>query len=132
MGKKGKITVDKRLYPGYIWIKMEEKEELMKVISGIRGVLYFAGKGRGPQPVKDEEMAVVLSLSGKEKEMGAPVAEVPFKEGDSVRIIDGPFADFCGEIEAVYRDRQRLRVVITVFGRKTPVEVNFWQVEPVY
>ena len=58
MSKKGKVTVDKRLYPGYIWIKMEDKEELMKVISGVRGVLYFAGKGRGPQPVKDEENSV--------------------------------------------------------------------------
>ena len=110
-------------------IKMEPIDELFKLISEIRGVASFAGKGRVPQPLREEEVRIMFGLAQKKE---AKEVELPFSKGESVRIVDGPFADFTGVIDEIFPDRDRVRVLVTVFGRQTPVELAFYQVEPIY
>ncbi|MCK4595432.1 transcription termination/antitermination factor NusG [candidate division WOR-3 bacterium] len=126
IGKGKRIKVEKKIYPGYILLQMEPDEEVIKLISNIPGVMPFSGFGRKPYPVEEEEVSHILGLQ-KDKEK---IEEVPFSKGDSVRIVDGPFADFAGIIEEIYQERDRLKVMVTVFGRSTPVELSYFQVEP--
>lgn len=127
VGRGKKIKVEKKIYPGYILILMEDDEEIIKLISNnVPGVMPFSGYGRKPYPVDEEEVSHILGLE-KDKEK---VEEVPFIKGDSVRIVDGPFTDFTGTVEEIYQERDRLKVMVTVFGRSTPVELSYFQVEP--
>lgn len=128
LGKKGKVEVEKKLFPGYIAIHMEPDEELFKLIARTPGVLSFGKRGREPQPISEEEKDRML---GYIKPEAGKVAEVLFTKGESVKIIDGPFADFTGTIEELYPEKERIKLMVTVFGRQTPVEVSFFQVEPV-
>lgn len=125
IGKGKRIKVEKKIYPGYILLQMEPDEEVIKLISNVPGVMPFSGFGRKPYPVEEEEVSHILGLQ-KDKEK---IEEVPFSKGDSVRIVDGPFADFAGIIEEIYQERDRLKVMVTVFGRSTPVELSYFQVE---
>lgn len=127
-GKKKKTEVEKKLYPGYIVIHMEPEEELFKLIASTQGVLSFGKKGKEPQPILEEEKDRML---GYIKPEAGKVAEVLFTKGESVKIIDGPFADFAGVVEEIYPDKERIKLMVTIFGRQTPVEVSFFQVEPV-
>ena len=127
LGKKGKITVEKKFYPGYIAIQMEPKDELFKVISRTPKVLGFGDKGKNPQPMSKEEAERMLAYAKPEE---GRVSEIPFTRGESVKIIDGPFADFTGVIEEMYPERERIKLMVTIFGRQTLVEVGFLQVEP--
>ena len=126
IGKGKRIKVEKKIYPGYILLQMEPDEEVIKLISNVPGVMPFSGFGRKPYPVEEEEVSHILGLQ-KDKEK---IEEVPFSKGDSVRIVDGPFVDFAGIIEEIYQERDRLKVMVTVFGRSTPVELSYFQVEP--
>lgn len=128
LGKKGKITVEKKLFPGYITICMEPSEGLFKLISRTPGVLKFGRMGKAPQQLSPEEAERML---GYVKAEGGKVAEIPFMKGESVKIIDGPFANFTGVIEEMYPDRERVKLMVTIFGRQTPVEVGFVQIEPI-
>ncbi|MBI4722497.1 MAG: transcription termination/antitermination factor NusG [Candidatus Stahlbacteria bacterium] len=124
--REGKIEVDKKLYPGYVAIYMEPDEELFKVIARTTGILSFGNKGREPQPISEEEKD---RMFGYIKPETGKVTEVLFTKGESVKIIDGPFADFNGVVEEVYPDKGRVKLMVTVFGRQTPVDVSFSQVE---
>ncbi|MCK4256719.1 transcription termination/antitermination factor NusG [candidate division WOR-3 bacterium] len=126
IGKGKRIKVEKKIYPGYILLQMEPEEEVIKLISNVPGVMPFSGFGRKPYPVEEEEVSHILGLQ-KDKEK---IEEVPFSKGDSVKIVDGPFVDFAGIIEEIYQERDRLKVMVTVFGRSTPVELSYFQVEP--
>ncbi|MCK4352871.1 transcription termination/antitermination factor NusG [candidate division WOR-3 bacterium] len=127
LGKKGKVNIEKKLYPGYIAIKMESNEELFKLISQIPNTLKFGDKGKRPQPMLAEEVERMLNYIKPE---ARKITEVPFIKGESVKIIDGPFTDFVGVVEDLYPERERLKLMVTIFSRQTPVEVNFLQVEP--
>jgi transcriptional antiterminator NusG len=124
--KKGKVEVERRIYPGYIIVNMIPSNEIFKALAKVPGVLKFGAKGRAPQPLKEEEKERILSYikEGKEKTI-----EVPFNKGDAVKIIDGPFADFIGKVEEIYPEKERIKLMVTVFGRQTPIEVSFFQVE---
>lgn len=126
LGKKGKISVEKKLYPGYIAVCMEPEKEMLNLISRMHGVMSFAGKGRIPQILDEEESERMLGIA-----TGAEIkdAESRFTKGTSVKVIDGPFAEFNGIIEEVIPERERVKVMVTIFGRQTPVELSFFQIE---
>jgi len=126
IGKRKRTKVEKKICPGYILLLMEPKDELIGLVSNVPGVMPFSGFGRKPYPVKEDEVAHILGIQ-KTKE---GVQETPFIKGDSVRIVEGPFAEFSGVVEEIYQDRDRLKVMVTIFGRPTPVELSYYQVEP--
>jgi len=126
--KEGKVVVEKKLYPGYIAIQMEIDDGLTKILSRIPGILSFGGKGKTPQKITEDE---VNRMFGYIKPDATKPTEIPFLQGETVKVVDGPFADFTGVVEEVNSEKERLKLMITIFGRQTPVEVSFFQVEPI-
>lgn len=122
-GKK-KIT-KKKVFPGYVLVEMTMSDDSWYVVRNTPGVTGFVGSGTRPIPLEYEEVKTIL------KQMGFDEARprVAFNEGDVVRVISGPFQNFDGQIEEVNIERGKLRVVISMFGRETPVELDFEQVE---
>lgn len=122
-GKKKETT--KKFYPGYILIEMELDEETWHLVSSTPRVTGFVG-GEKPTPLQPEEIDVIVQQI--EKGPALPV-KAQFDRGDAVRIIDGAFANFNGFVDDIDEDHNKLRVMVTIFGRQTPVELNFFQVE---
>lgn len=122
-----KREADKKFYPGYILIEMELDDETWHLVRNTPRVSGFVG-GSKPVPIPEEEMAQILQQLEK-----GPSAQVKtqYQQGEGVRIIDGPFNNFTGNVEEVDMDHGRLRVMVSIFGRQTPVELNFFQVEKV-
>ncbi len=116
---------DKKFYPGYILVEMELDDETWHLIRSIPKVTSFVG-GKTPVPIPEEEVEIIMQQVEK-----GPVAQVrtQFQKGENVRIIDGPFSNFNGFVDEVDFDHGRLRVMVSIFGRQTPVELNFFQVE---
>jgi len=116
---------DKKFYPGYILIEMELDDETWHLIRSTPRVTGFVG-GAKPIALSEEEVAVIIQQIEK-----GPVSQVKtqFQKGESIRIIDGPFANFIGSVEDVNLDHGRLNVMVSIFGRQTPIELNFLQVE---
>ncbi len=116
---------DKKFYPGYILVEMELDDETWHLIKNIPRVTGFVG-GKRPVPIPEEEVEIIM----QQVERGpVPQVKTQYQKGDSVRIIDGPFSNFNGFVEDVDMDHGRLRVMVSIFGRQTPVELNFFQVE---
>lgn len=113
--------------PGYVFVQMEENMVLFKLIQDINGVSGFAGSGDKPIPVSEDEMRNVLNLIEDKKDK--PKAEIKFRVGDKVKVIEGAFANFTGTVEEIDQDRSRLRVTVSIFGRSTPVDLNVLEVE---
>lgn len=123
-GKKKKET-DKKFYPGYILVEMDLDDETWHLIKNTLRVTGFVGGAR-PVPLPHEEVDVIL----QQIERGpAPVVKSQFERGESVRITDGPFTNFVGYVDEVDMDHGRLRVMVSIFGRQTPVELSFSQAE---
>jgi len=123
-GKKKKET-EKKFYPGYILVEMELNDETWYLIKNTLRVTGFVG-GTRPIPLPQEEVDVIL----QQLERGpAPVIKTKFERGENVRITDGPFSSFIGYVDEVDMDHGRLRVMVSIFGRQTPVELAFSQVE---
>jgi len=116
---------DKKFYPGYILIEMALDDETWHLIRSTPRVTGFVG-GSSPVPLDEEEVSVVLQQIEKGP---VPQVKTQFQKGESVRIIDGPFTNFIGNVEEVDMDHGRLCVMVSIFGRQTPVELNFFQVE---
>lgn len=116
---------DKKFYPGYILVEMELDDETWHLIRSTPRVTGFVG-GAKPLALSEEEVAVIIQQIEKGP---VPQVKTQFQKGESVRIIDGPFTNFIGSIEDVDIDRARLCVMVSIFGRQTPVELNFFQVE---
>jgi len=116
---------DKKFYPGYILIEMALDDETWHLIRSTPRVTGFVG-GSSPVPLDEEEVSVVLQQIEKGP---VPQVKTQFQKGESVRIIDGPFSNFIGNVEEVDMDHARLCVMVSIFGRQTPVELNFFQVE---
>lgn len=116
---------DKKFYPGYILVDMELSDETWHLIKNTPRVTGFVG-GKNPVAIPEEEVEIIMQQVEK-----GPVAQVKtqFQKADSVRIIDGPFSNFNGFVEDIDLDHGRLRVMVSIFGRQTPVELNFFQVE---
>ena len=138
--KDGKKRVQERpSYPGYILIQSchelgpevehEDGRRSWYIIRETPGVMGFVGaSGSNPMPLKDDEVKTILNLSSDE-EKEEPLPTVDFVVGDQVKVIDGPFNGFGGEIRAIDLERQRLHLVVSIFGRATPVEIGFLEVE---
>ncbi len=126
--RKGKKEViDKEFFPGYILIKMIRDDDLYIKIKNITGVTDFLG-GSNYMPLSKEEFNKILNTV-KQKESEEPRPAVTFNAGDNVRIIDGPFDNFMGIVEETDESKQKVKVMVTIFGRTTPVELDFLQVE---
>jgi transcriptional antiterminator NusG len=124
--KEGKRrNVERRVFPGYILVEMVMDEDSWYVVRNTPGVTGFVGMGNRPTPLRDEEIAQIM----KRMEAEAPVVKVTFKPGQKVRIIDGPFNDIVGIVSEIDMERSKVRVMVSFFGRETPVELDFLQVE---
>lgn len=118
-------TVERRVFPGYILVNMILTEESWYVVRNTPGVTGFVGMGNQPIPLRPEEVAHIV----KRMEADAPRIKVTFRLGERVRIVDGPFNDFRGTVSEIDMERAKVRVMVNFFGRETPVELDFLQVE---
>jgi transcriptional antiterminator NusG len=117
--------VEKRVFPGYILIEMKMDEDSWYVVRNTPGVTGFVGMGNDPTPLRADEVKQILERMSA----GSPKIKVNFKIGQRVRIIDGPFNDFIGTVAAIDPDKSKVRVMVNFFGRDTPVELDFLEVE---
>ena len=118
-------TVERHVFPGYVLVELILSEESWYVVRNTPGVTGFVGMGNEPTPLRPEEVNQIL----KRMEEVAPHIKVTYKVGERVRIIDGPFNDFRGTVSEIDMDRSKVRVMVNFFGRETPVELDFLQVE---
>jgi transcriptional antiterminator NusG len=126
--KLGKKKITKRhYYPGYVLVEMVWSDDIWYLIKNTSGVTGFIGAGRKPVPLKDSEINTILKQTEEKKEK--PVPKVVFEKGETLRVKEGPFTNFSGVVEEVYPDKGKLKVAVSIFGRSTPVELDYWQVE---
>jgi len=126
--RNGKKVTSKRLvYPGYVLVEMEMNDELWHAVKNTPRVTGFVGGGNSPVPLSADEVNQILYRQASSAERPRP--KMTFEKNDPVRIIDGPFANFSGKVDEVNTERGTLRVMVTIFGRATPVELEFLQVE---
>jgi transcriptional antiterminator NusG len=118
-------TVERHIFPGYVLVNLELSEESWYVVRNTPGVTGFVGMGNTPTPLRPEEVSQII----KRMEADAPTVKVTYKVGERVRIIDGPFNDFRGVVSEIDMERTKVRVNVSFFGRETPVELDFLQVE---
>lgn len=118
-------TVERHVFPGYVLVNMIMTEESWYVVRNTPGVTGFVGMGNAPTPLRPEEVSQIL----RRMEAEAPHVKVTFKVGERVRIVDGPFNDFRGTVAEIDQERTKVRVMVNFFGRETPVELDFLQVE---
>lgn len=122
-----KVTTKRLLYPGYALVQLDLDDELWHVVKNTPRVTGFVGGGQKPNPLSADEVNQILYRQSASKEKPRP--KMTFERNDSVKIIDGPFANFSGTVEEVNEDRSTLKVMVTIFGRGTPVELEYFQVE---
>tara|TARA_B100001245_G_C22601718_1_gene297974 strand:+ start:49 stop:585 length:537 start_codon:yes stop_codon:yes gene_type:complete len=119
---------EKMFFPGYILIKMNLTANTKYIVENTPGVLSFVGpKGKEPVPLRDNEIKRIFGEV--ERKEGIELIEVPFKKGDGIKVVAGPFIDFTGFVENINEDKQKVKVSISIFGRPTPIELDFFQVE---
>jgi transcriptional antiterminator NusG len=127
--KKGKKKVSQRkLFPSYILIEMEMSEEAWGLIENVPGVTHFVGGAKKPFPIPKKDVDRILGRMEKKEGI---VPEVPFTLGEHVRVADGPFADFTGVVDEINPERGKIKVLVSIFGRETPVELDFLQVKTI-
>lgn len=120
-----KRVIRRKLFPGYVFVCMELNDDTQRLVQGTAGVTGFMGAGGDPAPLSPEEVRNLLHIRAKPEE----VQVSRWNEGEVVRITSGPFAEFTGRIEEVNLNRETVRVMINIFGRDTPVELKFTEVE---
>ena len=127
--KNNKKTIKERMFfPGYILILMEMNNQSKYIVENTIGVMRFVGPKNGnPIPLRNDEIKRIFGEV--ERQEGREVMVTPFKKGDYVKVIAGPFIDFSGTVEEVNDDKQKVKLVISIFGRLTPVELDYFQVE---
>ncbi len=118
-------SIERHVFPGYVLVNMILTEESWYVVRNTPGVTGFVGMGNDPTPLRPEEVGQIL----KRMESDAPHVKVTYKTGERVRVIDGPFKDFRGTVSEIDMDRAKVTVMVNFFGRETPVELDFLQVE---
>jgi transcriptional antiterminator NusG len=116
---------EKKIFPGYILVEMRMTDDSWYAVRNTPGVTGFVGMGKKPMPLRPEEVQRIM----KRMEEEAPKIKVTFRPGQRVRIIDGPFTDFVGSVDDIDMDKSKVRVLVAFFGRDTPVELDFLQVE---
>jgi transcriptional antiterminator NusG len=127
MKENQKVTVEKRTMPGYVLVNMDLNEDSWQLVKGTPGVTGFVGASNEPVPLTQEEINRLLH-----REVAQKVAtKAQFTIGESVKVVSGPLSDFSGEISEINQDAQKLKVLVSIFGRETPVEVGFDQVKKI-
>ena len=122
-----KVTVDRKVFPGYVLVEMVLNQDTMHVINSLQGVIKFVGQGWTPQALRQDE---VNRLLGAEEEVEKePREEIPFMVGQVVEIMEGPFSEFSGTVEEVLTDKGKVRVSVSLFGRPTTVELDYLQLK---
>lgn len=124
-----KVTSKRLVYPGYVLVEMEMNDELWHAVKNTPRVTGFVGGGNAPVPLSADEVNQILYRQASSAERPRP--KMTLEKNDTVRIVDGPFATFSGKVDEVNTERGTLRVMVTIFGRATPVELEFLQVEKV-
>jgi transcriptional antiterminator NusG len=125
-----KVTQERNFFPGYILIEALDGKlngDMIQTIRNVTGVINFLG-GNQPTPLRQAEVNRILGKVDEMQETSETINE-PFIIGETVKVIDGPFNDFNGTIEEIYDEKKKLKVIVMIFGRRTPVELNFMQVE---
>jgi transcriptional antiterminator NusG len=128
--RSGKKVISKRmLYPGYVLVEMEMNDDLWHAVKSTPRVTGFVGGGTKPVPLTADEVNQILYRQASSAERPRP--KMVYEKGETVRIVDGPFSNFQGKVDEVNAERDTLRVLVTIFGRATPVELEFLQVEKI-
>lgn len=117
--------VTKKVFPGYVLVQMEMNDDSWNVVRNTPGITGFVGGGNKPTPIAEEEVNAIL----KQMVEGSPQVKVGFRKGESVRVVDGPFTDFVGLVDEINMGKGKVKVLLTLFGRETSVELDFLQVE---
>ncbi len=127
-----KALREKILFPGYLMLEAKDgqlRDDMIQVITGVTSVIHFLGK-ENPTPLRKSEVNKMFGKMDEQSEIGITLAE-PYIVGETVKIIDGPFNDFNGSVEEVNDEKKKLKVVVKIFGRPTPVELSYMQVEKI-
>lgn len=124
-GKRSTST--KKFLPSYILVQLELNKVTQNLVVSTPGITNFVGAKGKPQPLRQEEVDRIMGQVDQKRE--AEMTDIPFIAGDQVKVIDGPFADFAGSISEVNMERKKVKVMVSIFGRPTPVELDFLQVE---
>ena len=126
--KDGKKRVKNRIFfPGYMLVQMELDKITQHLILNTPGVTNFVGPKNQPVPLKEDEVDRILGKVEERKDK--EIIDIPYRVGDPVKVIDGPFSDFAGVVEEINQEKKKLKVLVSIFGRSTPVELDFLQVE---
>ncbi len=120
-----KRTVSRKILPGYVLVQMKMSDQSLNMVLNTPGVTGFVGSGNNPVPLKEGEVNQIL----KQMDTDTPKVKVGFKQGQSVRVTDGPFTDFVGIVDEISTEKGKVKVLLSLFGRETPVELDFLQVE---
>ena len=127
--RKGKkVSKERNYFPGYVLIEAELSGEIPHIIKNVPDVLNFLGTKGEPEPIRESEVKRILGKVDELAEMGEDV-NIPYIVGETVTVIDGPFNSFSGIIEEINHEKKKLKVMVKIFGRKTPLELGFMQVE---
>ena len=118
-------TVTKKVFPGYVLVQMNMDDESWNVVRNTPGITGFVGSGNKPTALSEEEVGSIL----KQMTEGAPQVKVGFRKGESVRVVDGPFTDFVGVVDEINVAKGKVKVMLTLFGRETSVELDFLQAQ---
>lgn len=120
-----KRTVTKKIFPGYVLVQMKMDDESWHVVRNTPGITGFVGGGNKPNPLSETEVKSIL----KQMEEGGPKVKVGFRKGESIRVVDGPFTDFIGIVDEINVGKGKVKVMLSLFGRETSVELDFLQAE---
>ncbi len=121
-----KVTDKEKIFPGYMLVKMILDDDTWLAVRTTQGVTSFIGMGNKPTAISSAEVASIVKFA---QQGGQPTYKQAFNEGDTVKIVDGPFTEFIGKVDNVDKDRGKVRVLVSIFGRETPVELDFLQVQ---
>lgn len=122
-----KETVQEKIFPGYVLVKMLLDDETWFMVRSTPGVTSFIGAGNKPTPISEKEVEAIQQFMKQEE----PLYKIAFSVGEAVKITDGPFTDFLGTVDALDETRGKVRVLVSIFGRETPVELDFLQVKKI-
>ncbi|MBI2599365.1 transcription termination/antitermination factor NusG [Candidatus Daviesbacteria bacterium] len=122
-----KVSVKEKIFPGYILVKMVLDDQSWLAVRTTQGVTSFVGMGNKPTPISEAEVQTIVKFTQNE----APVYKQVFEVNDTVKIVDGPFSDFIGKVDNVDGERGKVKVLVSIFGRETPVELDFLQVQKI-
>lgn len=122
-----KTTTQKKFLPSYVLVRMEMDKDTLHFVTNVPGVTSFVGPGRRPQPLMDEEVQRILGQI--DRGQAPEVSDIPYRIGDRVKVTDGPFSDFIGLVDDINPDKSKIKVMVSIFGRNTPVELDVLQVE---